>query len=253
MDLLSLKDKVCLISGASRGIGLEIAHLFASQGAKIIICGRNYENIKKTGISLKKEFGDSYIQYFKCDVSSEFDVKELFQKIYKLPEKKLDVLVCNAGVLDDALIGMVSSKQIEKVFSINTFGILYCAQYASRLMSRNNDGGSIINISSIIGTNGNIGQSVYGGSKAAVIGITKSLSKELAEKKIRVNALAPGFIDTEMTQSLPKEKYQERMASIKMGRIGTTKDIAYSALFFASNISSYITGQILGIDGSMNI
>ena len=252
MSLLSLKDKVCLISGASRGIGFEIAHLFALQGAKIIICGRNYENIKNAGESLKKEFGGS-VQYFKCDVSSASEVKELFQKIYRLPEKKLDVLVCNAGILDDALIGMVSVNQINKVFSINTFGILYFAQYASRLMARNKDGGSIINISSIIGTNGNIGQSVYGGSKAAVIGITKSLAKELAEKKIRVNALAPGFIDTEMTKSLPIEKYNERMASIKMGRIGTPKDIAYSALFFASDMSAYVTGQVLGIDGSMNI
>ena len=127
----------------SRGIGFEIAHLFALQGAKIIICGRNYENIKNAGESLKKEFGDSSVQYFKCDVSSESEVKELFQKIYRLPEKKLDVLVCNAGILDDALIGMVSVNQINKVFSINTFGILYFSQYASRLMARNKDGGNI--------------------------------------------------------------------------------------------------------------
>lgn len=253
MNLLNLKDKVCLITGASRGIGFEIAHLFAKQGAKIIICGRNFENIKNAGISLKKEFGDSQVEYFECDVSNEIQVKEIFHKIFRLPEKKLDVLVCNAGILDDALIGMVSKAQIEKVFSTNTFGVLFCSQYASRLMARNKNGGSIINISSIIGTNGNIGQSVYGGSKAAILGITKSLSKELAHKKIRVNALAPGFIDTEMTRFLPKDKYEERIKSIKMERIGTPKDIAYGALFFASDISGYITGQILGIDGAMNI
>ena len=120
-------------------------------------------------------------------------------------------------------------------------------------MGRNKSGGSIINISSIIGTNGNIGQAVYGGSKAAVIGVTKSLSKELAEKKIRVNAIAPGFIDTDMTKALSSDKFEERMSSIKMGRIGSAKDIAYSALFFASDLSTYITGQVLGIDGSMLI
>mgnify|MGYP001422192968 CR=1 FL=1 len=162
-------------------------------------------------------------------------------------------MVCNAGILDDALIGMVSKEQIERVFSINTYGILFCSQYASRLMSRNSKGGSIINISSIIGTNGNTGQSVYGGSKAAIIGITKSLSKELATKNIRVNAIAPGFINTEMTRSIPREIYQERINSIKMGRIGEPKDIAYSTLFFASDISNYITGQILGVDGAMQI
>ncbi len=253
MNLLSLEGKICLITGASKGIGYEIAHLFAQLGAKVIICGSDNKRIKNAGINLKKEFGESSIEYFKCDVSIESEVKKLFQEIYKLPEKRLDVMVCNAGILDDALIGMVTKSQIEKVFSINTYGIIFCSQYASRLIARNANGGSLINISSIIGTNGNVGQTVYGGSKAAVIGITKSLSKELAEKKIRVNAIAPGFIDTDMTKSLTKGKYDERIKSIKMGRIGTPKDIAHGALFFASDMSQYVTGQILGIDGSMNI
>ena len=253
MNLLSLESKVCLITGSSRGIGFEIASLFASQGAKVIICGRNEQKIKDAGISLKNKYGEYSTEYYSCDVSNASEVKGLFQKIFKLPEKRLDVMVCNAGILDDALIGMVSKNQIENVFSTNTFGILYCSQYASRLMGRNKSGGSIINISSIIGTNGNIGQAVYGGSKAAVIGITKSLSKELAEKKIWVNAVAPGFIDTDMTRELSEDKFQERMSSIKMGRIGSAKDIANSALFFASDLSTYITGQVLGIDGSMLI
>mgnify|MGYP001224821308 CR=1 FL=1 len=253
MNLLNLKGKVCLITGASKGIGYEIAYLFAQHGAKVIICGSDFKRIKNAGENLKKEFGESSIEHFKCDVSIESEVKRFFQEIYKLPEKRLDVMVCNAGILDDALIGMVTKNQIEKVFSINTYGIIFCSQYASRLIARNSNGGSLINISSIIGTNGNVGQAVYGGSKAAIIGITKSLSKELAEKKIRVNAIAPGFIDTDMTKSLTKEKYDERIKSIRMGRIGTPKDIAYGALFLASDISQYITGQVLGIDGSMNI
>tara|TARA_Y100001968_G_scaffold296094_1_gene304033 strand:- start:21701 stop:22462 length:762 start_codon:yes stop_codon:yes gene_type:complete len=253
MNLLNLQSKICLITGGSRGIGYSIAHLYASHGAKVIICGKDPERINIAGLSLKKEFGDNSIHYFQCDVSNELEVKNLFKKIFNLPEKRLDVMVCNAGVLDDALIGMVSKSQIEKVFSINTFGILYCCQYASRLMGRSKKGGSIINISSIIGTNGNEGQAVYSGSKAAVIGITKSLSKELAAQNIRVNAIAPGFIDTEMTRSLDEKKYNERISSIKLSRVGTPLDIAKSSLFFASDISNYVTGQILGVDGGMNI
>lgn len=160
--------------------------------------------------------------------------------------------MANAGVLEDALIGMVATEQINYVFKVNTFGVLYCSQYASRLMARNG-GGSIILVSSIIGTNGNTGQAVYGGSKAAVIGITKSLSKELANQNIRVNAIAPGFIDTDMARSLSEEKFKERITSIKMGRIGQPEEVANVALFLASDLSSYVTGQIIGVDGGMLI
>src|SRR5690606_9501517 len=133
--------------------------------------------------------------------------RALFQRT-----RRLDVLVCNAGVLDDALIGMVTEKQIHDVFGTNTFGVLYCAQYASRLMARG-QGGSIINLSSIMGVRGNAGQAVYAGSKAAVIGITASLAKELAPQNIRVNAIAPGFIDTDMTRSLEPDKFAERTSA----------------------------------------
>ncbi len=162
--------------------------------------------------------------------------------------KKLDILVANAGVLDDALIGMVTQSQIENTFNTNTFGVLYCAQYASRLMGRNKCG-SIINMTSIMGTHGNIGQAVYAGSKAAVIGITKSLSKELAPLNIRVNAIAPGVIDTDMVATLAAE----RIASIKMGRIGRPEEVANVALFLASDLSTYVTGQVIGVDGGMII
>ncbi len=160
------------------------------------------------------------------------------------------MLVNNAGILDDALLGMVSDEMIERSFRVNTFGAIHHLQAAARLMQRNNEG-SIVNLSSIIGVVGNEGQTVYAATKSALIGLTKSAAKELAPRRIRVNAVAPGFIDTEMTRALPPEKFEERSAGIKMGRVGTPEDIARSVLFFASDLSRYVTGQVLGVDGGM--
>ncbi|MFY9512604.1 MAG: SDR family NAD(P)-dependent oxidoreductase, partial [Rubrivivax sp.] len=196
-------------------------------------------------------FGPGSAAALVCDVADDAQVKTMFQAVFK-QHKRLDVLLANAGVLDDALIGMASRAQIERVFAVNTFGVLYCAQYASRLMARNG-GGSIVNIASIIGTHGNAGQAVYGGSKAAVLGITKSLAKELAPAGVRVNAIAPGFIDTAMTRALPEATFAQRLASIAMGRIGTAEDVAKVALFLASDLSAYVTGQVIGVDGGMLI
>lgn len=145
---------------------------------------------------------------------------------------------------------MISSDLINRVLDINVKGVIYNLQLAQKLMK---NGGSIINISSIIGTNGNIGQTVYAASKSAVIGITKSAAKELASKNIRVNCICPGFINTDMTRGLAEDIYNERINSIKMGRIGEPIDIAKCIYFLASNESSYITGQIIGVDGGMLI
>lgn len=245
-----LRDKTVLITGASRGIGAVIARTFASQGATLILNGRDENLLSAYAEKLRGEFGVT-IHILPFDVSDADAVKEGFKKLFART-KILDVLVNNAGVLEDALIGMVSKKQIEQTFGINTFSMLYMSQYGSRMIQKSG-GGSIINLSSIIGTHGNAGQAVYGASKAAVIGLTLSLAKELAPQNIRVNAIAPGFIDTDMTRSLPSAKYQERLDSIKMGRIGTPQDIANTALFLASDLSSYVTGQVIGVDGGMLI
>lgn len=240
-----------VVTGAARGIGLATSLEFARQGATVVMLGRTEESLATADATVKKEFADAKIESIVCDVSEPGSVRDAFQTIFQ-KHKKLNVLVSNAGVLDDALIGMVTPKQIERTFSTNTYSVLYCAQYASRLIARSG-GGSIINVSSIIGTNGNVGQSVYGGSKAAVIGITKSLAKELAPQNIRVNAIAPGFIETDMAKSIGPEKYQERLNSIKMGRPGSAADVANVALFLASDLSSYVTGQVVGVDGGMLI
>jgi len=245
-----LKGKIALITGSSRGIGKATAELFAAHGADIVLNARQPGSLEKNKQELADKYGvNVYTLYF--DVAEYEQVKDAFKALFKLT-KKLDILVNNAGILDDALIGMVTKDQIERVFGINTFSLLYTSQYAARLMARNNSG-SIINLSSIIGTNGNEGQAVYGGSKAAVIGITKSLAKELAPVNIRVNAVAPGFIDTDMTRELARDKYQQRLDSIKMGRIGTPEDVANVVLLLACDLSSYVTGQVVGVDGGMLI
>ncbi|WP_341675062.1 SDR family NAD(P)-dependent oxidoreductase [Niveibacterium sp. SC-1] len=245
-----LEGKVALITGANRGIGEAIARLFARHGAQLLLGGRRQEALEAVARGIVEEGGKEPV-ILAFDVTDPNAVRDAFQRVFK-EHRRLDVLVNNAGVLGDALIGMVTEAQIQDTFAVNVFGVIHCAQYAARLMARSG-GGSIVNLSSIIGTHGNRGQSVYGGSKAAVIGITQSLAKELAPQNIRCNAIAPGFIDTDMTRTLAPEIHAERMRSIAMGRIGTPTDIANTALFLASDLSAYVTGQVIGVDGGMLI
>ncbi|WP_421189054.1 SDR family oxidoreductase [Aeromonas enteropelogenes] len=245
-----LQGKRVLITGAGRGIGLAIARQFAAQGAELWLNGRDEQAITRMAEALGVEFGVPCMPL--CfDVADPQAVKQAFQQLFG-QTRQLDVLVNNAGVLDDALLGMVQQQQIERTFATNSYSTLYCSQYAARLMQRSG-GGGIINMASIIGRVGNAGQAVYAGSKAAVIGITQSLAKELAASQIRVNAIAPGFIDTDMARSLPPAKFDERVASIAMGRIGTPDEVASVALFLASDLSRYVTGQVIGVDGGMLI
>jgi 3-oxoacyl-[acyl-carrier protein] reductase len=245
-----LKGKIALITGASRGIGKCTGELFAKNGATVILNAKNAEALDKVAEEINSVCPGHAIP-LPFDVSDPEEVKRGFREIFRLT-KTVDILLNNAGVLRDALIGMVTPQVVKEVFGVNVFGTLYCCQYASRMMAKQH-GGSIITISSIVGVNGNEGQSVYGGTKAAIIGITKSLAKELAGSNIRVNAIAPGFIDTDMTKALPAEKYRERVMSIKMKRIGTPLEVANTALFLASDMSQYVTGQVIGVDGGMII
>ncbi|MCJ8269994.1 MAG: SDR family oxidoreductase [Psychrosphaera sp.] len=243
------KGKVALVTGASRGIGFTIAQKLASLGATVYINGKDPQALDKAVEQLLEAGCDCTPLLF--DVSDSQQVKNGFQTLFK-QHKRLDILVNNAGVLEDALLGMVSAQQLQNSYQTNVFGPLFCAQYGARLMARNKSG-SIINMSSIIGTQGNAGQSVYGGTKAAIIGMTKSLAKELAPNNIRVNAVAPGFIDTDMSRSIGPELYQQRVVSIAMNIVGTSDDVANVVLFLASDLSAYVTGQVIGVDGGMLI
>jgi 3-oxoacyl-[acyl-carrier protein] reductase len=247
--MIDLSGRVAVVTGGTRGIGRAIAESLAGQGAAVIMNGRQagegldravQEIADKYSVPVAGVAGD----IGKAETSTEI-VRQAFSRF-----KKLDIYVNNAGVLIDGLIGMIAAEAVEETLAVNLRGVIYGIQAAARLMQRGG-GGSIINITSIIGRFGNQGQLVYGASKAGVIGATLSAAKELAPRNIRVNAIAPGFIDTDMVRQLPSDKYEERMASIAIKRIGTPEDVARAALFFASDLSSYVTGQVLGVDGGM--
>ena len=245
-----LQDKTALITGAGRGIGRAIAETFAQSGANLFLNARKKGSLDDFCKDLSRQTGGTVTPLY-FDVSAFDEVKDGFQQLIKLT-KHLDVLVNNAGIMKDSVLGLINPALVNEVFGTNTFGALYVSQFASRLMMKDKKG-SIINMTSITATEGSEGQTIYSGSKAALIGITKSAAKELAPYGIRVNAVAPGFIDTEMTKNLPEKRRQEVIKNIKMKRVGTPQDVANCCLFLASDLSEYMTGQVIGVDGGMRI
>ncbi len=246
-----LQNKVSFITGSTRGIGWATAREFARHGATVILNHRSSAALLDERCrDLEAEFHGTVIG-LAADVTEASAVKNCYVEIFRR-FKRLDVLVNNAGIMQGALLGMITNETMRAVIDTNLVGSLVHLQEASRLMARNRSG-SIINVSSIIGRFGADGQTVYAASKAAVIGMTMAAAKELAPKNIRVNAVAPGFIDTEMTRQLPPEKMQQSAAAIRMGRIGTPEEVAQAIVFLASDMSSYVTGQVLGVDGGMII
>lgn len=242
--------KAIFITGASRGIGHATAIEAAKQHWTLILNGRDENRLKQ----IKEELESLYkvdVHIMSYDVSDIDAIKKAFMWIKK-NVGRLDAVVNNAGILDDALLGMINEKQMSQTLAVNTEAVIYHMQFASRLMMKQKSG-SIVNVSSIIGRFGNAGQTVYSASKAAIIGATYSAAKELAPYNIRVNTVAPGFIDTDLSKQISQEKYNERLSMIKMGRIGSAEEVANVILFFASDYSSYVTGQVIGVDGGMVI
>lgn len=241
-----LKDKVCLVTGTSRGIGAAIVKRFAEEGAIVYANAREIGCIDVVCEQLSEKNSTEVIPVY-FDITDEKSVKDFFLQIKK-EKGRLDVLVNNAGVMEDALIGMIDKTLITNVFEVNVFATMNMIQMAARLMKRQKSG-SIINFSSIVGTHGSAGQLVYSASKGAVVALTQAAAKELAEDKIRVNAVAPGMIDTDLFKSIGEEKMYTNMKKIMFGRLGKPEEVADACVFFASDLARYVTGQILGVDG----
>lgn len=235
-----LEGKIALITGASRGIGKSIAQLFVKEGATVYAVSRNKEDI----LAWCKEKYSTIIP-ISLDITDEKAVKKCIMDIRR-ESSRLDILVNNAGVEYNELIGMISKDHMEAMFATNVYATIELIQYVSRIMK---NGGSIINISSKVGMRGNKGQLVYSATKGAVIALTKSAAKELAEKNIRVNSIAPGLTKTDMMDAAAIEKLTDRINNICMKRLATPEDIAKSCLFLASDLSGYVSGQIIEVDG----
>jgi len=245
-----LTDKVCLITGASRGIGRETACRFAEEGAILYITDYVEDSLTSLVEELKeKNNTDITPLYF--DVTDENAAKQAIMTVKK-NRGRLDVLVNNAGIMRDNVIGMIGQKLVHDVFDINVFAVINMIQLANKLMSRQKSG-SIINISSIVGLEGAAGQLVYSASKGAVAALTKAAAKELAPNGIRVNAVAPGLINTGLLQAIGDEKIAENLKNIKMGRLGEPIDVANVLVFLASDLSGYVTGEIIGVDGEAQV
>ena len=244
----SLTGKVALITGASRGIGREIALELSNLGAEVII---NYsssdEKAEEVVNSIKMSGGK--VHKLKFDVSKEESVSKAFEEIIKI-NGSIDILVNNAGITRDGLLMRMKSEQWDDVLNTNLKGVFLCTKYASKFMLKKRSG-KIINISSIVGIIGNPGQANYSAAKAGVIGFTKTCAKEFASRGINVNAIAPGFIETEMTEKLNNE---EIIKAIPLGKLGSCAQVANLVSFLvSSNAGNYITGQTINIDGGMSI
>lgn len=245
---MQLKGKTAIITGASRGIGKSIALTLAAQGANVVI---NYSKNEKAAMAVAdevKKMGVSAL-VLKADVSKFDEVENFVDKVLKEFDG-IDILVNNAGITKDNLLIRMSEEDFDSVMKVNMKGVFNFTKSVSRIMMKQRHG-KIINISSVVGIKGNAGQSNYAAAKSAIIGFTKSIAIELASRGINVNAIAPGYIESDMTAVLP-EKVREQMKNIiPLKRSGAPLDIANGVLFLASEYSDYITGQVINIDGGM--
>jgi len=243
-----LEGKTVIITGASRGIGKGIAEIFAQHGANIAFTYRSSEEKAK---NLEKELSENgcKVKGYKSDASDFEASQKLAEKVLK-EFGSIDVLVNNAGITKDGLLMRMSEEDFDSVMAINMKSVFNMTKAVLRPMI-NQRKGSIINMSSVVGVKGNAGQANYSASKAAINGFTKSTALELGSRNIRCNSIAPGFIETEMTESLGEDQVNEWRTSIPLKRGGTTEDIANVTLFLASDMSSYVTGQVINVCGGM--
>ncbi len=242
-----LRDKTALVTGGARGIGKTIALALAESGADVIIVDLNQSDAESAAAEIEK-LGRRAVG-LSGNVSSASDVEEFIKKAANI-FGKIDILVNNAGITRDTLLLRMKEEDWDAVINVNLKGAFLCTKAVSRLMMKQRYG-KIINISSVVGVMGNAGQANYAASKAGIIGFTKSVAKELASRNITVNAIAPGFIVTSMTDVLAEDVKENLKEQIPLGRLGTPEDIANTVLFLASDAASYITGQTISVDGGM--
>ena len=246
---MGLSGKVALITGSARGIGKAIAQELANHGANIVINDILAKNeIDKTLEEIKKN-GNIAVG-IKADITVFDEVSTMMKEIIN-KFGKIDILVNNAGITRDSLLIRMKEEDWDAVIRINLKGTFNCSKSVAKYMMRQKSTDKIVNISSVIGLIGNIGQVNYAASKAGVIGLTKSMAKELASRNINVNAVAPGFIETDMTKKLPEKVRQDLQKHIPLKRLGTVKDIAQVVYFLVSDSANYITGQVINVDGGM--
>lgn len=244
-DMLS--GKTAIVTGASRGIGAAIAHRLCEVGANVVICSRSTESVSQTATALKEE--GYTIHAIAADISKKEDVDTLIEETLT-QFSRVDILVNNAGITRDMLLMRLKDEDWDAVLQTNLTGTMYCTRAVLRPMIRQKNG-RIINISSVIGLMGNPGQASYAAAKAGIIGLTKTTAKEIGTRGITVNAIAPGFITTDMTAKIPEEFQNKLLELIPLQNFGTPEDVADTVCFLASDAARYITGQTIQVDGGM--
>src|SRR4030043_1170057 len=248
---MRVNDRVAIVTGGARGIGKKICGTFLQEGASVYIFDVNQEEGNRTVDEFRSSYKNGRVFFLKVDITDEKSVEQAIEKIIEA-ESKIDILVNNAGITRDNLILRMSLEDWKKVIDINLTGAFICSKHTVRYMVKNRSG-KIINISSIVGVHGNGGQRNSSSYKAGIIGLTKTLAKELASRNIMVNAIAPGYIETEMTEKLSENIKQKLIEQIPTGRLGREDDVRKTELFLASDDSNYITGTVINLDGGMGI
>ena len=244
-----LKDKTAVITGGVRGIGKAIAKTFCENGANVVLCYRSNDAEAEKTAEEMSGFG-TQVRIVRGDVADPETAKRIAELIKTEFDKKVDILVNNAGITNDKLMMRMDPEDFTKVINANLNGAFYMMKELSALMVKKRSG-AIINMASVSGLKGNPAQVNYSASKAGIVGMTLSAAKELGRRGIRVNAIAPGFIDTDMTAVLTEEQKKSAAENITLGRMGKPQDIANAALFLASDMGSYITGQVISVDGGI--